>query len=174
MSLCRHLLVLVALGSTLLASGCASFRQDRKAARAQATPPTPVEGLWTGEWKDASRPEHGGQVEAVLTRTGDQLYRFAARSQWWRVFSSAYDTTLVLTPAGAGDFLVRGDKSLWLFGDYTVTGRVDANRMELVYRVGDREGRMTLHRAAGGSGAAASANTAPGSDRSAGGPPENL
>ncbi len=82
----------------------------------------------------------------VLTRTGDTLYRASSRSHWWKVFRSAYDTQLVLTPVRPGEFLLSGGKSLWAMGDYSLTGRVDAARFDAGYWVGSNEGRIELHR----------------------------
>ena len=87
-------------------------------------------------------------MQLVLTRRGDQTYRAAARSQWRGWFRSAYDSTLILTPVGAGAHAVQGSADLWLFGGYTVTGRVDQTRFDAVFDAGGHRGVMELRRPA--------------------------
>lgn len=82
----------------------------------------------------------------VLTRTGDQIYHASARSQWWRIFRSAYDSTLVLTPVGVSEHAIQGSQDLWLFGGYTITGRVNPQRLDAVFVAGGHQGKMELHR----------------------------
>lgn len=87
-------------------------------------------------------------MEMVLTRTGDTLYRASTRSHWWRLFRSSYDTTIVVTPIHPGGYLILGEKNLWGFGGYTLTGRVDSAAIDAGFRVGSNEGRIRLGRPA--------------------------
>jgi hypothetical protein len=129
-------------------SGCSSFRADRRAAREHGSPASGVEGYWVGRWHDLANPKHGGKLECVLTPTGpaNHVYRLSSRSQWLKIFTSAYDANVVITPVAEGQFLLRGGQELWLFGGHTVTGRVDAAKFEATYTVGRHTGRMELHR----------------------------
>ncbi len=136
------------LAALLVSTGCSSFRGDARAARALEPKENSPEGLWVGRWFEESNPNHGGDMTVVLTRTGDTLYRLAARAGWWGVFRSAHDTHVVLTPVNPGEYILQGGDSIWLFGTYAVTGRVDQARMLARYRVGDSWGVMELERPA--------------------------
>jgi hypothetical protein len=141
------LLALVLIALLPLGTGCSSFRRDKKSA-AQAHPVAgSIEGLWVGRWYSSQKPSHGGKMEMVLTKTGDTLYRASTRSHWWGLFRSSYDTPLVVTPVRAGEFMILGEKQLWGFGGYTVTGRVDTARMDAGFWVGSNHGRIELQRA---------------------------
>ena len=140
------LLVVGILLSTWMTTGCASYRRDARHAREQAPAAGSVEGLWEGRWYRSDKPEHGGKMEMVLTRIGDQTYRASARSQWRRFFRSAYDSTLILTPTAPGVHLLQGSQDLWLFGGYTVTGRVDQTRFDAVFQTAGHQGVMELKR----------------------------
>ncbi len=87
-------------------------------------------------------------MEMVLTQTGDTLYRAATRSHWWGIFRSSYDTPLVVTPIRPGEFEILGEKNLWGFGGYTMTGRVDSAKVDAGFWVGSNEGRILLQRPA--------------------------
>lgn len=138
------LLLMVLVATT----GCSSFRREARLARAPDFEAKGVEGYWVGRWRDEARPGHGGALECVLTPAGDHLYRAAFRSRWWKVFTSSHDTFLVLTPVRPGEYLVQGGQDLWLFGGYSVTGRVDSARFRAVYSVAGRQGVMEMERAA--------------------------
>ncbi|MBL9135633.1 MAG: hypothetical protein JNK85_07190 [Verrucomicrobiales bacterium] len=127
-------------------SGCASFRSDLRAARERGIPPSGVEGHWVGRWYDLKNPKHGGRLECVLTRTGDQVYRMSSRSQWWKIFTSAYDANVVITPTAEGRAVVLGGQELWVFGGHSLTGRIDGTRFEATYTVGSHSGRLELQR----------------------------
>lgn len=144
----RHLSPLLAplIVAVALAAGCSSFRGDARLARVNPPKPESVEGLWEGRWYDLNKPEHGGRLQCVLTREGDTFYRLSSRSRWWRIFTSSYDSTVVLTPVEPGVHLVQGGKSLWLWGDYSMTGRVDATRFDARYTIGGHQGVMELYR----------------------------
>lgn len=130
--------------------GCSSYRSDlRSARRGGSDGREEVPRIWSGRWQDANRPGHGGDMQLVLTRTGGTLYRAAARSQWWRVFRSAYDVNVVLTPVAPGEFLVHGEKEIWMFGGHTMTGHVTTNRFAGEYQVGKYRGRIDLSPAVG-------------------------
>jgi len=131
-----------------LAVGCSSFRHDARAARGKTPAPGSVEGLWEGRWSKADQPEHGGKMQLVLTKTGDNLYRASARSQWWRIFRSAYDTTVVLTPIRPGEYIVQGGKDLWAMGSYTIDGRVNPTNFHARFAVEKHAGVLDLHRPA--------------------------
>jgi hypothetical protein len=131
----------------LLVTGCSSFREDARAARSRPVAANSLEGLWVGRWYDSEKPAHGGSLKCVLTRTGDTLYRASVRSRWWRVFSASYDTTLILTPAEPGAYLLQGERDIWPFGTYAVTGRVDATDFRATYTVAGHPGVMELRRA---------------------------
>lgn len=130
----------------LLGTGCSSFRRDAKAAKASAPKAGSVEGLWEGRWSSAEDPEHGGSMQMVLTRTGETLYHASSRSHWWRIFRSAYDTQVVVTPVRPGEFMLTGGRSLWGFGEYSITGRVDSVRLDADFWVGKDRGRIELQR----------------------------
>jgi hypothetical protein len=85
-------------------------------------------------------------MEMVLTKTGDTLYRASTRSHWWGFFRSSYDTPLVVTPVRPGAFMILGDQQLWGFGGYSITGRVDAVRMDAGFWVGSNRGKIELQR----------------------------
>ncbi len=135
-------------GLLLLAvlSGCSSFRSDRRAARERGTPASGVEGYWVGRWYDLSNPKHGGKLECVLTPVGHNVYRLSSRSQWLKIFTSAYDANVVATPVAPNEVILLGGQELWLFGGHSVTGRVNATSFEATYTVGRHTGRMELHR----------------------------
>jgi hypothetical protein len=137
--------VLVATLTTLI-TGCSTYRIDRQAARAREIPDASVEGLWEGRWYEAGKPSHGGRMRGVLTRTGDTIYRFASRSQWWGIFSASYNNLVVLTPVAPGEFLLHGDRDIWPFGLYSVTGRVDNVRLNARFNIADEEGVIEMHR----------------------------
>jgi hypothetical protein len=86
-------------------------------------------------------------MEMVLTKTGDTLYRASTRSHWWGLFRSTYDTPFVVTPVRPGEFMILGEKQLWGFGGYSITGRVDTVRMDAGFWVGSNQGRIELQRA---------------------------
>jgi hypothetical protein len=86
-------------------------------------------------------------MRGVLTRTGDTIYRFASRSQWWGIFSASYNNVLVLTPVAPGEFLLQGDRDVWPFGMYSVTGRVDNARLNARFNIANEEGVIELQRA---------------------------
>jgi hypothetical protein len=139
------------IASALLATlttGCSTFHEDARAARTRSLPADSVEGFWEGRWYEADNPKHGGKLRCVLTRTGDTLYRVAARSQWRGIFSASYDATLVLTPSTPGEYLIQGDKDIWPFGLYSITGRVDATSFRATYSLADHQGVMEMQRPA--------------------------
>lgn len=146
--LARLLVVVATLGVLGGLSGCSSFRGDahRYASGAAVPAPGSVEGSWEGQWSDAKRPNHGGELRCVLTRTGDHLYRLSSRSRWWRWFSSSLDATVVVTPTAPGQFEIRGGRGIWPFGDYRIEGRVVGDTLEAVYRAGGHQGRIQLRR----------------------------
>lgn len=149
MNFARTMLVAAAaLSLSILGTGCSSFRRDAKAARKVVPAEGSIEGLWAGRWYSSRNPDHGGKMELVLTKTGDTLYRASTRSHWWGFFRSAYDTPLVVTPTGPGAFLILGEKNLWGFGGYTMTGRVDSAGVDAGFRVGSELGRIELKRPA--------------------------
>lgn len=137
--------VLVGIGA-----GCSSFRHDVRVATKRGEPPPGIEGVWEGRWQSDKDPGHGGAMQMVLTRTGDTLYRASSRSRWWRIFRSSYDTHLVVTPVSPGEYLIRGGRHLWAFGDHSLTGRVDSARLEAGYRVGRHAGTIVLARPGSG------------------------
>lgn len=143
------LLALLTISLFPLGTGCSSYRRDAKHAR--QTPPAvgSIEGLWVGRWYSSRKPSHGGKMEMVLTKTGDTLYRASTRSHWWGFFRSAYDTPFVVTPVRPGEYMILGEKQLWGFGGYSVTGRVDAVRMDAGFWVGSNQGRIELQRPPG-------------------------
>jgi hypothetical protein len=130
----------------LATTGCTTYHWEAKRARKSPPPEGSVEGVWEGRWHDEKRPKHGGRLQMVLTREGDQVYRAATRSTWWMVFSSGMTTRFVLTPVAEGAFLVQGGEQLWLFGGHSVTGRVDQARFSAVYTVGKHRGVMEMTR----------------------------
>jgi hypothetical protein len=142
----RHLTFAPMILAVVLATGCSTFRNDARLAKARPPEAETVEGLWVGRWYEMDNPEHGGRLQCVLTREGDTLYRLAARSHWWGIMSSSYDSTVVLTPVEPGAHLVQGGKSLWLWGNYSLTGRVDTARFDARYTIGDHRGVMELYR----------------------------
>ncbi|MBX3748054.1 MAG: hypothetical protein KF833_22325 [Verrucomicrobiae bacterium] len=142
----RSVLAWLLLVAMVGSAGCASFRREARAARAPGFEAKGVEGYWVGRWQDEARPGHGGALECVLTPVGDHLYRAAFRSRWWKVFTSSHDTFLVLTPVRPGEYLVQGGQDLWLFGGYSVNGRVDGTRFRAVYTVAGRTGVMEMER----------------------------
>jgi len=144
----RSLRLLIAglLLSAWVTTGCTSFRRDAKHARQHPPGPGSVEGLWEGRWYREDKPEHGGRTQLVLTRIGDQTYRASFRSQWWKVFRSGYDSMLVVTPVAPGKLAIQGSQDLWLFGGYTVTGRVDQARLDAVFLTGGHRGVLELRR----------------------------
>lgn len=137
--------ILLVLAATL-AWGCSTYRQDRLAARARVIPEDSVEGLWEGRWYDAKDPSHGGRIRAVLTRTGDTMYRMASRSQFWGIFAASYDNILLLTPTAPGEYLVQGDRDIWPFGHYTMTGRVDTAQFNGRFNIGKNSGVVEMTR----------------------------
>lgn len=138
------------LVAVALCVGCSSFRHDARQARRATASATGIEGLWEGQWRSDKDPEHGGAMQMVLTRSGETLYRASSRSRWWRVFRSAYDTHLVVTPVAPGQYLLRGGRHIWCFGDHSLTGRVDGARLEAVYKVGNQGGTIELRRQGAG------------------------
>lgn len=147
MKLASTILMALFMTSILpLGTGCSSFRRDSKAARKTTPLEGSIEGLWVGRWYSSRKPDHGGKMEMVLTKTGDTLYRASTRSHWWGLFRSAYDTPLVATPVRPGEFMILGEKQLWGFGGYSVTGRVDTARMDAGFWVGSHRGRIELQR----------------------------
>ena len=142
----RASMVILSFWVLLAAVGCSSFRRDARAAMAPGAEAKGIEGYWQGRWYDLKDTDHGGKLELVLVRTGDHTYRASTRSHWWKLFRSSYDTTLVLTPTAPGAYLLQGDEYLWLWGGFTVTGRVDATHFDAVYRSLGHRGAMELRR----------------------------
>ena len=134
------------VATTLLASGCSSFRKDARTARAATPPEGSPEGLYEGKWYKSKRPDHGGKQELVLSQTGYTLYRASTRSQWWRIFHSSYDTTVVLTPVKPGEYIIQGGKGIWAVGTYTIAGRVDPVSLKAEYAAGKHLGKLELQR----------------------------
>lgn len=126
--------------------GCSSFRGEARRARATVVPAGSLEGLWTGRWQEQSRGGHGGRMDLVLTRTGETLYRASTRSQWWGVFTSAYDLRVVAIPTAPGQAVLQGGRDLWLFGNYSLLGKVEGDRLEATFEVGGRKGTLSLTR----------------------------
>lgn len=129
-------------------AGCSSFRGDSRAAARKGAMAEGIEGKWEGRWHDAKRPRHGGRLECVLTRTGDTVYRLSTRSQWWGIFRSASDAHVVVTPIKPGEFMIQASSDLWLFGGYSMTGRVDGASFRATYAMGGHQGVMELSRPA--------------------------
>lgn len=147
----RHLFrATLTIAAAVLVAGCSSFRSDSRAAGRKSVPAGSIEGKWEGRWHDAKRPRHGGRLECVLTRTGDNVYRLATRSQWWGIFTSASDAHVVVTPIEPGVFIVQASSDLWLFGGYSMTGRVDGASFRATYAMGGHQGVMELNRPAEG------------------------
>ena len=82
----------------------------------------------------------------VLTRRGDNLYRAASRSRWWRVFRSSYDVEVVVTPVRPGEYLVQGGRNIWPFGNYSLSGRIESEQWKAKYRIGSESGTIDLKR----------------------------
>lgn len=129
-------------------SGCSSFRKDAKAARAKPPATDSIEGLWVGSWHSDKKSNHGGEMQMVVTRKGDTLYRASSRARWWRVFRSAYDVQLVVTPVRPGQYMVQGGRNIWAFGNYAFTGRIDSDQWKGQYRIGSETGTIELTRPA--------------------------
>lgn len=138
----------VLLGLAVLGSGCSSYRRDLKAAHAGSSSRPGIEGVWEGTWHDEKRPAHGGEIRCVLTRTGANLYRMSTRSTWWKWFRSTLDTTVVVTPIGPDRFQLHGEREVWPFGDYSVSGRCDPAKFEGTYQAVGHRGVIELHRSA--------------------------
>lgn len=153
--LMKTLAVVLMLGVLGAGSGCSTFHRD--ARRFKALPAVEqagqgVEGLWVGRWQDGRRPDHGGELKWVLTRSGDQIHHLSSHSRWWRWFSSALDATVVVTPLGPGRHEIRGGRGIWPFGTYTFSGMADGDQLRAVYEVSGRPGTMELRRVRPGDG----------------------
>jgi hypothetical protein len=130
----------------ITAAGCSSFSRDARAARSAAVVPGSPEGIWEGRWHDAKNPRHGGELQCVLTQTGENLYRISTRAQWWKIFRTGNRSMVVLTPTAPGAYLLQGDEAMWLFGHYSITGRVDSSRLLARYWIGNHEGVVEMTR----------------------------
>lgn len=130
----------------MVGSGCSSFRGDRKEARRASRPAVGPEGHWVGRWHDEKRPAHGGSLECVLTPNGAHVYRMSTHSRWWRWFSSALDVTVVVTPIGEGRWDIRGQRSIWPLGSYSLEGKFEGDQFRGNYQAGGKRGVIEMHR----------------------------
>jgi hypothetical protein len=119
--------------SLLLASGCASFNHQWKAAAKESVPSNDLEGRWKGVW--ASQVDHHtDELRCIVTRKEDGTYRARFHAKYHKVFTFGYTVPLHAQP-GTNGYQFNGSANLsWLAGGmYHYEGHADGTNFWSTY-----------------------------------------
>lgn len=130
----------------LLLTGCSSFHGAWRRTRPPIAYPDSLAGRWEGEWRSDKNGHHGA-LRAVFAQGGTGTYQASFHGVWWRVFGSAYDVEITVTPQPDGSLALAGERQLFPLGAYRIEGEARDGVITARYASKLDGGVMELHRA---------------------------